>query len=322
MKRAARPVPGLARLLPLLLLLAIPAAADPLDAPLLPREADAPAVPVERSFIDHVVVVLDASGSMDARMADGTRRMDAAKNALAAVLGTLPPTTHVGVLVFSAGNLSDEWVHPLGPRRGDSLERAVRLPEPGGGTPLGAYIKQGADRLLEARAKGYGYGTYRLLVVTDGEAHDSTLVDRHVPDIMSRGITIDAIGVDMKENHTLARKVHSYRRADDPASFARALAEVFAEVGGRDGDGTGAVDFSLLAPLPAEVAAAALSALASSGNHPVGTRPGDAYTAAGDGAEDPGAGGEGPGGVILLFVLFVVAVNLFEKAKRALKGKG
>ena len=82
-------------------------------------------------------------------------------------------------------------------------------------------MKQGADALLDARKKQFGYGTYRLLVVTDGETDDAGLVDGYTPDIISRGITIDAIGVEMQSQHTLATMVHSYRSADDPGHSGR-----------------------------------------------------------------------------------------------------
>ena len=61
----------------------------------------------------------------------------------------------------------------------------------------------------------------QLLVVTDGEANDAGLVDGYTPDIISRGITIDAIGVEMQSRRTLANMVHSYRNADDPNHFGR-----------------------------------------------------------------------------------------------------
>ena len=76
-------------------------------------------------------------------------------------------------------------------------------------------MKKGADTLLKARKSQYGYGSYRLLVVTDGEASDPGLVERFTPDIISRGIITDVIGVDMNKAHTLATKVHSYRSAND-----------------------------------------------------------------------------------------------------------
>ena len=62
---------------------------------------------------DNVVVVVDASGSMDTHMAGtGRDRMSVAKDALKQVLDQIPDTTHVGILVFPRGNC----VYPLGPR--------------------------------------------------------------------------------------------------------------------------------------------------------------------------------------------------------------
>ena len=84
-------------------------------------------------------------------------------------------------------------------------------------------MKRGADALLKAREKQFGYGTYRLLIVTDGEAGDPRLVESFTPDIISRGITIDVIGVEMPSRHTLATRVHSYRNANDPESLRQAI---------------------------------------------------------------------------------------------------
>ncbi|MBI4664368.1 MAG: VWA domain-containing protein [Verrucomicrobia bacterium] len=223
---------------------------------------------------DNVVVVLDASGSMKGIM-PGTNldKMTAAKRAIKEVLRQVPPSTHVGLLVFSAEGLKDEWVHPLGPRNDAELTKTIDAIRAYGGTPLGKYIKMGADRLLEERAKQFGYGTFRLLVVTDGEAQDQALVERYTPEVMARGITVDVIGVAMNQAHTLARRVHSYRAANDPTALKRALTEVFAEVGGTATDFAQEEAFAALAPIPPELAGAAIQALSSSGNHPIGERP-------------------------------------------------
>jgi uncharacterized protein YegL len=228
----------------------------------------------EGVYHDNVVIVLDASGSMDEQMS-GTRvmKMDAAKSALKEVLRQVPDSTNIGLLVFSGKNVRNDWVYPLGSRDDAELMRAIDLPRPGGKTPLGAYIKKGADRLLAERAEQFGYGTYRLLIVTDGEAQDQQLVSRYTPEVIARGITVDVIGVDMKRAHTLATKVHSYRSANDPASLKTAVAEVFAEVGGSDSDAASEESFAALASIPDEVASAMLDALSGSGNHPIGERP-------------------------------------------------
>ncbi len=221
---------------------------------------------------DNVVIVLDASGSMKQKMrGTNIKKMDAAKDALKAVLQNVSPNTHIGLLVFSSKNLKNDWAYPLGPRDEQELIKAIDLPIANRGTPLGEYIKIGADRLLEAREGQYGYGTYRLLIVTDGDANDPELVDRYTPEVLARGITMDVIGVDMEQDHTLATMAHSYRRANDPASLEQAIREVFAELSTDTGDFSMDEAFDLIAPIPLETAAAALQALSTSGNEPIGS---------------------------------------------------
>ena len=222
----------------------------------------------------NVVVVLDNSGSMNIAMRSDPRttKMDAAKQALLVVLEKLPSEAKVGIVLLNGNWKPDQWVYPLGPVDMPRLRQSVGRIRGQGTTPLGACMKAGADALLALRAKDR-YGFYRLLIVTDGEATERPpLVDRYLPDILTRGIWVDVIGVDMAEEHSLATKVPVYRRADDPKSLEEAVAAVFAESTGdtRDADES---DFEVIAAVPNEVAAAALEALASSGNHPIGQRP-------------------------------------------------
>lgn len=220
--------------------------------------------------IDNVVIVLDASGSMRTPF-DGNRdRMSAAKAALKQVIAKVPKETHLGLLVFSAANLTNDWAFPLGPRDDAVLNAAIDSIVASRGTPLGAYIKRGADRLLEERARQFGYGTFRLLIVTDGEAQDQELVEKYTPEVIARGLTVDVIGVAMNTRHTLATRVHSYRGANDPAALQKALAAVFAEVSTSATDATRAGDFALIAPLPAPAAVAMLQAISKAENGPVG----------------------------------------------------
>ena len=213
---------------------------------------------------DNVIVVVDASGSMGTPMG-GTDRMSVAREALKQVLGQVPESTHIGVLVFPRG----DWVYPLGSRVEQRLNNAIDSIRSGGGTPLGSYMKRGADALLEARKKQFGYGTYRLLVVTEGEANDRNLVEGYTPDIISRGITIDVIGVDMESEHTLATKVHTYRSADNPDSLRQAITEVFAEVSSADTGQTDEDAFELIADLPKQTASEMLKSLSTTGNDPI-----------------------------------------------------
>ncbi len=88
-------------------------------------------------------------------------------------------------------------------------------------------MQRGLNELMLARAKQI-YGNYRLLVVTDGEASDSGFLQAIMPQLFSRGVTIDVIGVAMKDKHSLASRAHSYRSASDGSGFEQALQEVFA----------------------------------------------------------------------------------------------
>jgi hypothetical protein len=224
---------------------------------------------------DNIIVVLDASGSMRQPMPKSSKsRMEAAKEALQTVIQGLPPTANVGILVFSSRNLKNDWVYPLKPVDPRELREAINKPQPGGGTPLGAYLKKGTDALLKQRRAQHGFGTYRLLVVTDGQASDQHLVDRYLPDVLSRGITVDVIGVDMAPDLSLATQVHSYRTADNPETLVEAVKNVFAEVGSGGSDAAqSADDFALIAPIPDEMASAIVVALANVQDHPIGDAP-------------------------------------------------
>jgi len=283
-------------------------------AALLPRAAAAQEV-----FQDNVVIVLDASGSMTGIMQGvPTTRMQAAKQALMRVVDKLPESTNVGLLVFSSANLSNDWAYPLGPVNRPALRAAVQFPEPSGHTPLGAYLKKGADALLEQRKKQRGYGTYRLLMVTDGEANDPELVAAYLPDVLARGITLDVIGVDMAADHSMATRAHSYRGANDPEALARAVNEVFAEVGGDRQGNADEESFALLEGLSPEVGAAMLEALTTTGNAPIGENPpGAASPASGFPAAGGGQGGpltvdevRGPKVLLVVLLFLFVAAGL------------
>ena len=289
---------------------------------------------------DNIVVVLDASGSMRELMPGTSRtKMEIAKGALLRVLGAVPPSTNVGVLVFSGDKGGDAVLHPLGPVDPQLLSSAIARVRPSGGTPLGAFLKRGTDMLLERRAAQRGYGTFRLLVVTDGEASDSKLVNRYLPDILSRGVTLDVVGVAMDSDHQLATRVHSYRRANDSTALVEALTEVFAEVGGAQDDVTETEAFEVVGALPEGMAVRMIGALSGQSrlDEPVGRpvvvdsrsesaaaaarSPSAAPAASGSGSPAPAAG-SGLFDRVGVFLLIVVVIVFFVKAKRIGKKRG
>ena len=213
---------------------------------------------------DNVVVVVDASGSMGTPMrGTNTDRMSVAKDALKQVLGN-SSSTHVGVIVFPNGN----WVYPLGPRNDERLNGAIDSITSQGGTPLGEYMKQGADALLEARKNNlamvpigcWSSRTARQTMRVWLMATRRTSSPAASPSMLSGWRCIAA--------HA-GHHVHSYRSADDPESLRQAINEVFAEVSAVDAGSTGENAFEMIADLPGETASAMLKTLSTTGNEPI-----------------------------------------------------
>lgn len=216
----------------------------------------------------NVVVILDNSGSMKGMMNRSESKIDAAKSALMQVLDKSPATSQVGVLLLNPGPQGD-WLIPLGPIDRANLQRSVASLDADGNTPLGAKMKVAADALLQLR-EANRYGTYKMLIVSDGEASDPDLVQQYLPSIQARGILIDVIGVNMAQKHSLATQTSTYRNANDPNSLAKAIGDVvLGESSASPDDAAGQTDFEVLAALPDQVAMASLAALTAASNDPI-----------------------------------------------------
>ncbi len=217
-----------------------------------------------------VVVILDDSGSMQQQMSSGERRIDAAKQALKSVLEQLPAETMVGVLALNSRLDGSPWIVPMGLIKSSPWQQRVAQIQAAGGTPLGQYSKTAADELLRLRASDR-YSTYRLLIITDGEATDRDQLQGYLPTILSRGLVLNVIGVDMSSDHSLATSAHTYRRADDVQSLVAAISEVFAETTSTDQDLQD--DFDLLAGLPDGFAEAVIQSMSQISNEPIDQSP-------------------------------------------------
>lgn len=224
----------------------------------------------------NVVMVVDASGSMAGGWSGtGQTKMDVAKEAMKTVLHQLGDETQVGIVVF--GRVKNRWIYPLALKNNNAIEDAIDSIQTGGGTPLGTYIKVGADALVEQRAKQFGYGSYRLLIITDGEADsgsETRKMKEFTEEIVSRGINVNVIGAAMAKQHALAQIVgdHNYRAANDPQALQTAIQEVFAEVSKQDANDA-ASSFDLLEGLDPLLAKDMIGALAKPQNHPIGEQP-------------------------------------------------
>jgi uncharacterized protein YegL len=226
---------------------------------------------------DNVVVLLDTSGSMDERIGN-VSKMKAAQEALCGVVDRAGPNMHIGVITFQG------WIANLGPVNKESLKQAIRATRASGGTPLGKYIKDAGDALIEARKRDKGLGTFTLVIATDGEATDGDLMDKNIVHCKARGLVIKTIGVGMKDDHALAKSSKVYMRANDPESLKNALNVAVAEVGGGDGS-VSDEDFRTIAPLDPKLCGHVITALTSPSDTAIG-EPVPVYTVKEDGTLD------------------------------------
>ncbi|CAE7860248.1 unnamed protein product [Symbiodinium microadriaticum] len=239
------------------------------------------AVSVPAVADDYILIVVDTSGSMGEYMRSARQtRMQVAKTALTDVLSNIPTSTKVGILSF------DGWVYNREFRTTDKAKmiEAVNSMEPGGGTPLYEYMRAGGTEILKIREQAGNTGTYKLLVVTDGEAsdeglnrdasfRDGTPKPGVLKDIVSRGVIVDAIGLDMRGDHSLKTQINGYyMRGDDPASLKKNIQKsIHAEV--NFDDGTSDEMFKVVSELPDTFAGSVITALTTFQNHPIGEKP-------------------------------------------------
>lgn len=230
---------------------------------------------------DHILIIMDTSGSMSEYMRSvRSSRMDVAKNALKDVLGDVPVSTKVAILSFGG------WVYnsEFDPVDKNELISSVDSMRPSGGTPLYEYMRFGATALLEARNNSGNSGTYKLLVVTDGEAGDNhlnqdgkfkdgTFKSGVLKDIISRGIVVDVIGLDLRGDHGLKTQINGfYMKGDDPDSLVENIQKsINAEV--NFDDGIGDEIFDEVSQIPDTFANAVITALTTYQNHPIGEKP-------------------------------------------------
>ena len=177
--------------------------------------------------------VFDGSGSMkDAPPASAQgdhsfkSKIEGAKWAVNEFMKNVPENVNLGLFVFDAKG--ERQVLPLGPNNRNEFLSAINAVHAHGGTPLGDAISKGTVALENEYKKQMGYGEYRLIVITDGEAEDN--IDSGIAKAAKYKIPIYTIGFGIGPNHSLRNHSVSYRSADSAKEVENALEEAAAEL--------------------------------------------------------------------------------------------
>lgn len=181
--------------------------------------AEVQAVPdPNRNF---TAIVFDDSGSMSAVISD-------ARDAVITALDAMQPQDKVAVFALNSGEVLPFVT--VADARGALPGRIARV-QSDGGTPLTRAVRASRAALaLEAAAAG-GYGTYRILVTTDGVADDGAALSAEIADIAEKTpVQVATIGLGVEGNHVLRRSdIAAFVSIDDVNQLADALKAAIAE---------------------------------------------------------------------------------------------
>jgi len=176
--------------------------------------------------------ILDGSGSMGQEPdkdcgGDGSFRtkMAGAVWALERFMEQVPEDVNIGLLTFDKHGISEKIT--LGQGNREAFLKEINDVNVGLGTPLAEAIETGTNRLIKQYKQQLGYGEYRLVVITDGEAK---YIPRASIYAARMGIPIYAIGLCVDEKHPLRQFSVSYRAANDFDALASGLQETLAEL--------------------------------------------------------------------------------------------
>lgn len=166
-------------------------------------------------------IVLDDSGSMGGDI-------EPAKQAVIEALNAMDQSDRVAVIA-----LNDGMILPF-----MSVEDAEKeLPEPlrrvssDGSTPLTAAMRTAQMALEAEAARSGGFGTYRILVTTDGRADNGDDLTDLIENIARvTPIQVATIGVGIDDRHVLSRPdLASFVAISDISGLAAALQSAIAE---------------------------------------------------------------------------------------------
>lgn len=187
----------------------------------------------EASLTRNFYVIFDASGSMSEalnKQCQGDKRfgsrLEGAKWAVEQFMPLVPSDVNLGLWIFDANGNSERL--PLGHESRAQFLTVIQKARAGGKTPLTESIEQGVNRLVQQRDRQLGYGEFRLVVVTDGEATGRPLTQA-VAYARERRIPIYTIGLCLGAQHELRKYSVSYRAADSMEALRRGLEETLAE---------------------------------------------------------------------------------------------
>lgn len=167
------------------------------------------------------VIVLDDSGSMGGDI-------DPAKAAVISALDAMKRTDRIAVVALNKGEILP--FTDVGDAR-DALRAALMLVYSDGGTPLTGAVNRARELLEQEAATARSFGTYRIIVTTDGAADDDEALVATIEDLArTTPVQLATIGIGLGGRHVLKRSdLGVYVDVTDVEALAEALQKAVAE---------------------------------------------------------------------------------------------
>jgi len=167
----------------------------------------------------NIIIVFDNSGSMRG----GTpSRITRAKKATKNFISNIPNNYNLGIYI-----LNDGYVFPLQISNAESLLKAkdhIHYINTKGSTPISRSLEEILKIIKKQKKIQAGYGSYTIVIVTDGIADNPTKMFKEVDKIIDNGIMINTIGIDIKK-HGL-RSVTKFTEASSAVELLKAMNKV------------------------------------------------------------------------------------------------
>lgn len=164
----------------------------------------------------NVVIIFDDSGSM-AGFFDS--KLSRAQKATSEFINRLPERYNLGIYALNSG-----YIFPLQPldaaKKKQLIDRIYTL-RAKGSTPIADALAAMSQELYRQQQKQAGYGSYTIVIATDGAANSPEAMFSEVDRAIERGITIKTIGIDIRR-HGL-RQVTDFTEASSAQQLATAM---------------------------------------------------------------------------------------------------
>ncbi|MCJ9430067.1 vWA domain-containing protein [Kordiimonas marina] len=147
------------------------------------------------------LIMLDTSGSMGETSCGGSAtKINAAKSAIKSFFRHLAPGTNVGLYSFSS---DVRKVMPLGRYTHEQFDTRIDRLSADGATPLRQALVT-SEKVLRAQAQAQGgYGSYNLVLVTDGQSSDGKPGPVAKAIASDTAININVVGFCTGQDHSL-----------------------------------------------------------------------------------------------------------------------